>query len=46
MLNEGATAAEIHSLLFKVSRFKALLPAAPPKAEFAVPTAPLNKKRP
>jgi len=43
MLNEGATAAEIHALLFKVSRFKALLPAAPPKPEFAMP-APVNKR--
>ena len=46
MLNDGRSAAAIHSVLFKVSRFKALLPAAPPKPEFAMPTAPLNKKRP
>jgi hypothetical protein len=39
MLNNGKTAAEIHALLSKVQRFKALLPAAP-KAEFAMPAPP------
>ncbi|MFS8159198.1 MAG: hypothetical protein ACMG6E_03120 [Candidatus Roizmanbacteria bacterium] len=56
MLNGGRSAAAIHSVLFKVQRFKALLPVAPPAPtaepkpmpEFAMP-APLKitpQKRP
>ena len=51
MLNEGQSAAVIHAVLFKVLRFKALLPKnvpkalpLPPKPEFAMPAPPKQQQ--
>jgi len=39
LLNNGKSAAEIYTLLSKVQRFKALLPAIAPKSVFAMPVS-------